>query len=72
MAEGTEVKPKPMVEIAGWPMLWQVLNILRRVGASGSTCGYRVSFNKTNTQLSFFQTRWTAERGARQLYDVFQ
>jgi len=25
LAEETEVKPKPMVEIGGWPILWHIM-----------------------------------------------
>jgi NDP-sugar pyrophosphorylase family protein len=25
LAEATEVKPKPMVEIGGWPILWHIM-----------------------------------------------
>lgn len=27
LAEETEVKPKPMVEVGGWPILWHIMNI---------------------------------------------
>ena len=33
---------------------------------------YRVSFEKINTMLPGFKCDWNAERGAKQLYDVFQ
>jgi nucleoside-diphosphate-sugar epimerase len=33
---------------------------------------YRVSFEKIATKLPGFQTRWTAKRGAEELYDLFQ
>lgn len=33
---------------------------------------YRVSFDKINTQLPGFRCEWDAERGARQLYEVFK
>jgi hypothetical protein len=32
---------------------------------------YRVSFEKINTQLPGFKCDWNAERGAKQLFDVF-
>lgn len=32
LAEETELRPKPMVEIGGWPMLWHILKIF---GAQG-------------------------------------
>ena len=34
LAEETEVKPKPMVEIGGQPMLWHVMNIYAHQGFS--------------------------------------
>ena len=34
LAEETEVKPKPMVEIGGQPMLWHVMNIYAHQGYS--------------------------------------
>ncbi len=33
---------------------------------------YRVSFDKINSQLPGFSCEWDAERGARQLYEVFK
>ncbi|NJN58486.1 MAG: SDR family oxidoreductase [Leptolyngbyaceae cyanobacterium SL_5_9] len=33
---------------------------------------YRVSFEKINTQLPGFKCEWNAQRGAQQLYDLFQ
>ncbi len=33
---------------------------------------YRVSFEKINTQLPGFKCDWNAERGAKQLYDIFK
>ena len=33
---------------------------------------YRVSFDKINSQLPGFSCEWNAERGARQLYDIFK
>lgn len=42
-------------------------------GDSGSdNRSYRVSFEKINTLLPGFKCEWDAERGAKQLYDVFQ
>jgi len=32
---------------------------------------YRVSFEKINTQLPGFKCEWDAQRGAQQLYDLF-
>jgi nucleoside-diphosphate-sugar epimerase len=43
------------------------------VGASGGdNRSYRVSFAKIRAHMPEFQTRWTAERGARQLKAVFE
>ena len=33
---------------------------------------YRVSFDRISTQLPGFQTRWTAQRGAEELRDLFE
>ncbi len=38
---------------------------------SGDTRSYRVSFQKIRQALPAFQCRWTAEKGARELHDVF-
>lgn len=38
----------------------------------GDTRSYRVSFAKIRAHMPEFQTRWTAERGARQLKSVFE
>ena len=38
----------------------------------GDTRSYRVSFAKIRARMPAFQTRWTAERGARQLRAVFE
>jgi nucleoside-diphosphate-sugar epimerase len=40
--------------------------------SSGDTRSYRVSFAKIRERMPHFRTRWTAERGARQLRAVFQ
>lgn len=41
-------------------------------GDSGSdNRSYRVSFEKINTQLPGFKCEWPAERGAKQLHDIF-
>jgi glucose-1-phosphate cytidylyltransferase len=32
LAEETEVKPKPMVEIGGYPILWHIMNIYAKYG----------------------------------------
>src|SRR3989338_912629 len=32
LAEETESKPKPMVEIGGWPILWHIMNIYAASG----------------------------------------
>lgn len=43
------------------------------VGESGGdTRSYRVSFAKIRAHMPEFETRWTAERGARQLKSVFE
>jgi nucleoside-diphosphate-sugar epimerase len=43
------------------------------VGESGGdTRSYRVSFAKIRERMPHFRTRWTAERGARQLRAVFE
>ncbi len=39
--------------------------------AGGDTRSYRVSFAKIRAHMPAFETRWTAERGARQLRAVF-
>ena len=40
--------------------------------SGGDTRSYRVSFAKIRARMPAFQTRWTAERGARQLRAVFE
>jgi nucleoside-diphosphate-sugar epimerase len=40
--------------------------------SSGDTRSYRVSFDKIRRHLPGYRCRWTAERGARQLHDVFE
>lgn len=40
--------------------------------SGGDTRSYRVSFAKIRAHMPEFQTRWTAERGARQLRAVFE
>lgn len=43
-----------------------------KVGTNSSDHrSYRVSFEKINTQLPGFRCEWTAERGAKQLFQVF-
>jgi nucleoside-diphosphate-sugar epimerase len=39
---------------------------------SGDSRSYRAAFGKIRRHLPEFRCRWTAERGARQLHDVFQ
>jgi nucleoside-diphosphate-sugar epimerase len=41
-------------------------------GDGSDNRSYRVSFEKINTQLPGFSCEWDAERGARQLRDVFE
>lgn len=43
LAEETSARPKPMVEIAGRPMLWHIMNIYARHGFKDFVvaCGYR-------------------------------
>ena len=43
-----------------------------RGDSSGDTRSYRVSFAKIGERMPAFRTRWTAERGARQLRAVFE
>lgn len=38
---------------------------------SGDNRSYRISFQKIRKHLPDFQCRWTAERGARQLHNIF-
>ena len=40
--------------------------------SGGDTRSYRVSFAKIRDRMPAFRTRWTAERGARQLKSVFE
>ena len=40
--------------------------------SGGDTRSYRVSFDKIHARLTGFRCRWTAERGASQLRDVFE
>jgi nucleoside-diphosphate-sugar epimerase len=40
--------------------------------SGGDTRSYRVSFAKIRERMPAFETRWTAERGARQLKAVFE
>ncbi len=35
LAEETEVKPKPMVEIGGYPVLWHIMKIYSHYGFKG-------------------------------------
>jgi nucleoside-diphosphate-sugar epimerase len=39
---------------------------------SGDTRSYRVAFAKIRRHLPKYRCRWTAERGARQLHDIFE
>ncbi len=39
--------------------------------SSSDNRSYRVSFDKINTKLPGFKCEWPAERGAKQLYDIF-
>jgi nucleoside-diphosphate-sugar epimerase len=39
---------------------------------SGDNRSYRVSFSKIRRHLPGFRCRWTAERGARQLHEIFE
>src|SRR5438067_2284617 len=43
LAEETEVRPKPMVEIGGHPILWHIMNIYAASGFSEFivACGYK-------------------------------
>jgi len=43
LAEETVVKPKPMVEIGGWPMLWHIMQIYSANGFNDFViaCGYK-------------------------------
>ena len=41
-------------------------------GQSGDSRSYRVSFDKIARHLPAFRCRWGAERGARQLHDIFR
>jgi nucleoside-diphosphate-sugar epimerase len=62
---------------------YQVKEIAEIVGAVFTGCdvsfgdqgsdnrSYRVSFEKINSQLPGFKCEWNAERGAKQLFDVF-
>lgn len=40
--------------------------------SGGDNRSYRVSFAKIREHLPAFRCRWTAERGARQLHDIFE
>ena len=40
--------------------------------SGGDTRSYRVCFDKIRDRMPGFRTRWTAERGARQLRDLFE
>jgi glucose-1-phosphate cytidylyltransferase len=43
LAEETEVRPKPMVEIGGWPILWHVMSVYARAGFKDFlvACGHK-------------------------------
>jgi glucose-1-phosphate cytidylyltransferase len=43
LAEETDVRPKPMVEIGGYPMLWHIMKIFSTQGVNDFIicCGYR-------------------------------
>ncbi|HET6762139.1 MAG TPA: glucose-1-phosphate cytidylyltransferase [Longimicrobiaceae bacterium] len=43
LAEETTVRPKPMVEIGGWPILWHIMNIYAAHGHRDFlvACGYK-------------------------------
>jgi glucose-1-phosphate cytidylyltransferase len=34
LSEETDVRPKPMVEIGGWPILWHIMKIYSRYGVN--------------------------------------
>jgi glucose-1-phosphate cytidylyltransferase len=43
LAEETTVRPKPMVEIGGWPILWHIMNVYAAQGFKDFVvaCGYK-------------------------------
>lgn len=48
LAEETEVKPKPMVEVGGRPILWHIMRYYRHFGFDDFTvaCGYKGEYIK--------------------------
>lgn len=48
LAEESETKPKPMVEIGGWPLLWHIMRIYAHHGFSDFVvaCGYKGEYIK--------------------------
>ena len=49
LSEETQVKPKPMVEIGGRPILWHIMNIYGAHGVKEYViaCGYKAEVIKT-------------------------
>src|SRR5262245_26386473 len=48
LAEETQLRPKPMVEIGGYPILWHIMNIYAAHGVDEFivACGYRAEMIK--------------------------
>jgi len=54
IAEETQVRPKPMIEIGGKPILWHIMKIYAAAGLSDFIicCGYRGEMIKEKVIIS--------------------
>ena len=56
LSEETQVKPKPMVEIGGKPILWHIMKIYAAHGITDFVvcCGYKGSLNAQSAACNLF------------------
>ena len=62
ISEETELKPKPMVEIGGHPMLWHIMNIYSNFGHKDFyvALGYKAEYIK-NYFVNYKTISWYRE-----------
>jgi glucose-1-phosphate cytidylyltransferase len=70
LAEETAVRPKPMVEIGGMPILWHIMNILASGGIKefGIACGYKGEIIKEYfANAQFHHSDMTVDMGNKKI-----
>ena len=65
ISEETHLKPKPMIEIGGKPILWHIMKTYSAHGVNEFVvcCGYKGYLIRNTSQITFYTCRYNIRHG---------